>query len=66
MENVDVIFLAHMMRDDEGAARTDAAQLAAQRSSPCWPWEHQHSLGISCSRAEQGTVSKTVMPTPQV
>ena len=64
MENVDVIFSAHMVRDDEGAC-TDAAQLAAERISPHWLWEHLHGLGVSRSRAGQGRVSKTVMPTPQ-
>lgn len=47
MENIDLIFSAHMLRHDEGAARTDAAQLAIQGSSPRWLWEHQCGLQVS-------------------
>lgn len=66
MENLGVTFLAPMVRDDKGAALTDVAQLAIQRSTLHWLWEHQNGFGVSRSRAGQGKISKTVMPPPQV
>lgn len=65
MENLGVIFLTPMVRDDKGAAHTDVAQLATQRSSLHWLWEHQLGVGVSHSRAGQGKISKTVMPPPR-
>lgn len=60
MENVDVIFSAHMVRDNEGDTHMDAAQFATQRL-----WEHQHGLGIKHSRAKQGRGRRSVIPAPQ-